>query len=114
MLWHLSLTQQICSTLGELKQLHGVTRKAAHDALSITPQTGVDLDRSKEMAGNINCFVFKELLLFLNLSKWCRTVKIGESGRIPGKGMKERSYANLQSGAEDRNKDLAGGWEEGA
>lgn len=73
------LTQQIlCWTLGELKWLHGVTRKAAHHALSIMPQTGVDLDRNEEMARNIKGFVFRELLLFLNLSKYYRTVNIGE------------------------------------
>lgn len=67
--------------------MHGVTRKAAHHALSIAPQTGVDLDRDEEMPGNIKGFVFMELLNFL---KYHRTVKIGARVRILGKGMKER------------------------
>lgn len=67
--------------------MHGVTRKAAHHALSIVPQTNVDLDRDEEMAGSIKGFVFMELL---NLPKYHRTVKIGARVRILGKGMKER------------------------
>ena len=58
--------------------MHEVTRKAAHYAPSIMPQTGVDLDRNEKMAENIKGFVFRELVLFLNLSKYYRTVKIGE------------------------------------
>lgn len=67
--------------------MHGVTRKAAHHALSIAPQTAVDLDRDEEMPGNIKGFVFMELL---NFPKYHRTVKIGARVRILGKGMKER------------------------
>lgn len=67
--------------------MHGVTRKAAHHALSIVRQTGVDLDRDEEMPGNIKGFVFMELL---NSPKYHRTVKIGARVRIFGKGMKER------------------------
>lgn len=48
------------------------------------------------MAGNIKGFVFRELLLFPNLSKRRRTVKTGKEVRILGKGMKERNYADVQ------------------
>jgi len=58
--------------------LHGVTRKAAHRALSMMPQTDVDPDKNEEMATNIKGFVFRELLLVVNLSKYYRTAKIGE------------------------------------
>lgn len=73
-----------------------MTRKETHPALSFPPQTGVDLNRIEEMAGNIKGFVFRELLLFPNLSKRCRTVKTGNEVRILGKGMKERNYADVQ------------------
>jgi len=69
-------------------------QKAAHHALNITPQTGADLDRNEGMAGNIKGFVVGELLLFLNLSKYDRTVKISEQVRTLGKGMKERNNAS--------------------
>lgn len=55
-----------------------MTRKETLPALSVPPQTGVDLNRNEEMAGNIKGFVFRELLLFPNLSKHHRTVKTGK------------------------------------
>lgn len=86
--------------------MHGVTRKAAHHALSIVPQTNVDLDRDEEMAGSIKGFVFMELL---NLPKYHRTVKIGARVRILGKGMKERKHVNDAHHCRKQKRDPAGG-----
>lgn len=69
-------------------------QKAAHHTLSITPQTGADLDRNEGRAGNIKGFVVGELLLFLKLSKYDGTVKISEQVRTHGRGMKERNNAS--------------------
>lgn len=86
--------------------MHGVTRKAAHHALSIVPQTNVDLDRDEEMARSIKGFAFMELL---NLPKYHRTVKIGARVRILGKGMKERKHVNDAHHCRKQKRDPAGG-----